>query len=72
MCAATIFFSSQLHGCALLKDDVQSTIKISYKKKRGAAKCKKMFLDPNNQTIEFKEEGLAIRANAGKFIHSLV
>ncbi|KAM0047008.1 hypothetical protein Hdeb2414_s0009g00323411 [Helianthus debilis subsp. tardiflorus] len=22
MCAAAIFFSSQLHGCALLKDDV--------------------------------------------------
>ncbi|KAF5776698.1 putative Ulp1 protease family catalytic domain, papain-like cysteine peptidase superfamily [Helianthus annuus] len=41
---------------------------MSDKKKRGAAKCKKMFLDPNNQTIEFNEAGLAIGANASKFI----
>ncbi|KAJ0829032.1 hypothetical protein HanLR1_Chr00c0049g0699071 [Helianthus annuus] len=41
---------------------------MSDKKKRGAAKCKKMFLDPNNQTIEFNEKGVAIGANAGKFI----
>ncbi|KAM0010780.1 hypothetical protein Hdeb2414_s0070g00773201 [Helianthus debilis subsp. tardiflorus] len=41
---------------------------MSDKKKRGAAKCKKMFLDPNNQTVEFNEAGLAIGANASKFI----
>ncbi|KAK1415668.1 hypothetical protein QVD17_31453 [Tagetes erecta] len=46
----------------------QLHIKMSNKKTRGAAKCKEKSLKPDDFTIEFNANGIAIGENAAKFM----